>query len=93
LPRCIDESIAGVWLTPLLNKGEIAGALRVADRRHLTIGGTKDRHWLPETLAGTDASVLSIDGADHALLHDDWRESMRIQSEVIAQVAAHVGQL
>ncbi len=26
LPRCIDERIAGVWLTPLLNRSEVAAA-------------------------------------------------------------------
>lgn len=90
LPRCISGGIAGVWLTPLLNKTEVAAALLSADRRHLAIGGTKDRHWMPETVEGTNAKMIAFDNVDHALLHDDWRTSMKIHSEVAAEVDAHV---
>jgi hypothetical protein len=93
LPRCVDEGIAGVWLTPLLNKTEILNALLSADRRHLAIGGTKDRHWLPASVQRTQATLLSIDDVDHALLHVDWQESMRIHSGVAARIARHVEQL
>jgi hypothetical protein len=93
LPRCVEEGIAGVWLTPLLNKTEIRNALLSADRRHLAIGGTKDRHWLPASAQGTQATVLSIDDVDHGLLHDDWQESMGIHSGVAARIARHIQQL
>ena len=90
LPRCIDEGIAGVWLTPLLNETEIARALRSADRRHLAVGGTKDRHWIPEAVHGTDSQMIAFEGVDHALLHEDWRVSMQMQSDVVSAVDAHV---
>lgn len=90
LPRCIDEGIAGVWLTPLLNKTEVASALRAADHRHLAIGGTKDRHWIPEAVQGTNAKMIAFDDVDHALLHDDWRTSMKLHSDSAAEVDTHV---
>lgn len=93
LPRCVDQNIAGVWLTPLLNKSEIAAALLAAHRSHLAIGGTKDRHWLPQMVAGTEADLLTIEDTDHALLHSDWRESMRIHADVASRVATHISQL
>ncbi|MEW1962275.1 hypothetical protein AB0269_07435 [Microbacterium sp. NPDC077644] len=93
LPRCISRGIAGVWLTPLLNMTEVATALLSADRRHLAIGGTKDRHWIPETVQGTNAKLITLDDVDHALLHDDWRTSMQLHSDVAAEVDAHVQEL
>ncbi|MGO2930922.1 hypothetical protein [Microbacterium sp. KRD172] len=93
LPRCIDENIAGVWLTPLLNRSEVAAALLTADRRHLAVGGTNDRHWIPEAVQGTAAELVSVEGADHALLHDDWRESMRTSNDIAERIAAHLASL
>jgi len=93
LPRCVDQGIPGIWLTPLLNRSDIAASLRTADRRHLAIGGTNDRYWVPDAVVGTEAELVCIEGADHALLHDDWQQSMRTSNDVAAQVAAHLVRL
>lgn len=93
LPKCVDGGIPGVWLTPLLNRSEVSTALQACDRRHLAIGGTEDRQWMPEMVAGTDAQLVTIEGADHSLLHDDWRQSMRTSADVAARIAAHLARL
>ncbi|HCS60239.1 MAG TPA: hypothetical protein DIW46_02415 [Microbacterium sp.] len=90
LPRSVDAGIAGVWLTPLLNVPEIAAALKRADARHLVVGGTADRHWIPSELTETGAQVHEVPGADHSLRQPDWQDSLTIQAQVFTRVADHI---
>lgn len=94
-PLCVSESIPGIWLTPLLNVDPLVDALREADGDQLLIGGTADRHWLPERLGeDPDATVFSVAGAGHALRVDgDWLGSLEAQRLVLKRIATHVNAL
>jgi hypothetical protein len=67
LPWARRESIAGVWLTPLLTEEPVAAALRGATAADLAIGGELDAFWDPDAVAGTAARLRSVPGAGHAL--------------------------
>lgn len=90
LPHSIDQGIPGVWLTPLLNRVSVAAALSLADHRHLAVGGTADRHWMPDAVASTGADLLEVPGADHSLRHTNWRRSLEVQVGVLDHVSDHI---
>jgi pimeloyl-ACP methyl ester carboxylesterase len=92
LPWARREGIPGVWLTPLLTEQPVSEALRAATSADLAIGGEADAFWLPDRAGPTDARLISVPGAGHALtLPGDWRGSVDLQSGILAQVAAHLG--
>lgn len=90
LPRAIRRGLPGVWLTPLLNRPEVAAALSQADHHHLAVGGTGDRHWMPGAASGSHARLIEVPDADHSLRGSDWRRSLELQTAVFEQINAHL---
>lgn len=90
LPHAVEHGIPGIWLTPLLNRPAVAEALAHADARHLAVGGTRDRHWIPEAVTDTKAALLEIPNADHALRVEEWRGSLDAQSAIFERIADHI---
>ncbi|MGY1551744.1 hypothetical protein ACW5CM_08155 [Microbacterium sp. A588] len=93
LPYAVTRGIPGIWLTPLLNRSAVAEAVSLADARHLAVGGTRDRHWIPDAITGTRATLLEIPDANHSLRLADWRSSLAVQSTIFEQVAMHISRL
>lgn len=67
LPETLE--LPAIWLTPLLNFGDVVQALGRRSAPSLVVGGTNDDpHWIPAAAAGLQhAEILEIEGADHGL--------------------------
>lgn len=64
-----------VWLTPLMTEVAVRNALENSANATLAIGGTNDPWWTPPH-ARTGLQAVEIVGADHALHHPDWIDSI-----------------
>lgn len=92
LPWARQHRVPGVWLTPVLTDPLIRSALADAGPEDLAIGGDRDELWLPESLAGTAAHLVTVPGANHSLeIEGDWRASLAAQSDVFTAIAIHLG--
>ncbi|MBT2501406.1 hypothetical protein [Curtobacterium sp. ISL-83] len=91
LPWAVRNGIDGVWLTPVLTRPEVLGALLTAGDGSVAVGGGADALWEPSRTATTNARLVTIAGADHALeVPGDWRRSQRLQSEILDLVDARI---
>jgi hypothetical protein len=84
------ERLPAVWLTPLIGPGSgvserVADGLRSGSAHRLLVGGTADPSWdgkVAEAL--TDAEVLELADADHALeVADDVARSLAYLGRVV----------
>ena len=67
-PLATREALPAIWLTPLLNRPEVAGALSAATRATLIVGSPADPTWGEGSLPQAEAlEVLELDGLDHSL--------------------------
>lgn len=70
-----ERGYDAIWLTPLLTRPWLVEAIGSNPGRQLLVGGTADDLWdadVATDLAGPGrVDVLQVDGADHAMLHDD----------------------
>jgi len=81
--------LPGVWLTPVLDRPDVADPLAVYPAPALLVGGTADRFWDPEVAARAAADVLELPGADHSLvLPRSWEESHELERTVVDVVRA-----
>ncbi|MEZ0494329.1 alpha/beta hydrolase [Kineococcus sp. TBRC 1896] len=69
LPVVADRGLAGIWLTPLLDRPEVGLAAARSHPRTLLVGGTADPSWNRTLAHESDREVLEFDGADHSLEH------------------------
>ncbi|WP_297360130.1 hypothetical protein [Mycetocola sp.] len=54
----------------------------------MAIGGDADGLWLPDRVAGTPASVVTVPGAGHSLtVAGNWRKSLALQSDALETIA------
>jgi hypothetical protein len=63
-----DRELPAVWLTPLLDRPEVAAAITRATRPVLLFGGTDDPTWRPEAVG--DSALIDfheLAGHDHSL--------------------------
>ncbi|HEY9293988.1 MAG TPA: hypothetical protein VIP98_22125 [Microlunatus sp.] len=67
MPVAAASVLPGIWLTPLLTEPEIGKLARRLGPEHLLIGGTADPYWDQQIVESTQAQVLQIPDADHAL--------------------------
>jgi hypothetical protein len=93
MPLCLGTRTAGIWLTPLLNNPRIASATADLDHRHLLVGGTADRAWVPALAEGSSATHLSIDGANHSLEHSDAEASVGVLAQVLRSISGFLDAL
>jgi hypothetical protein len=91
LPWAVREGVPGVWLTPVLTETALSEALASADATHLAVGGSQDPMWVPESAAGTRATLSTIPGADHRLeVADGWQASLDVQRNLMTSISEHV---
>jgi hypothetical protein len=79
-----------VWLTPLLGRPEIAGAIRSAGAPTLLIGSRDDPSW-GDGFESDDPAVRSLEfgGLDHSLqVSGDPEASLAVLREVTARVSS-----
>lgn len=94
LPEAVDRDLPGVWLTPVLERAEVAAAVRALTAPSLVVGGTADELWDPTLTAGPGARVLEIEGADHSLeLGTDVDRSLAALRQVVDAMASFVAGL
>ncbi|MFF0821704.1 alpha/beta hydrolase [Micromonospora haikouensis] len=67
-PFAADRGVPAIWLTPLLHRAEVTGALARATAPFLLVGGTADPSWDGVAARRLSPHVLEVDGADHSLL-------------------------
>lgn len=78
------NDVPGVWLTPVLTDDVVRDALAAVGFPHVAVGGSADPMWQPGRVARTEARLVTVDGADHALeVPGDWRRSQRLQADVL----------
>jgi hypothetical protein len=79
-----------VWLTPLLDRVEIAEALRATTSPTLIVGSPADPSWGEGTVPENPAlEVLELPGLDHSLqVSGDPAASLDVLREVTARVAS-----
>jgi hypothetical protein len=84
-----------VWLTPLLNRPEIAEAIGSATAPALLVGSRADPTWSEGTVPENDAlEVLELDGLDHSLqVSRDPLLSLDVLRDVTARVGAFLARL
>jgi hypothetical protein len=94
LPWASANGVPGVWLTPVLADDEIRVALAGASADHLAIGGDRDELWAPAAALVTEATLVTVPGADHSLLIEgDWTASLDAQTDVLGRIASWVAAL
>ncbi len=94
LPWAQRNGVPGVWLTPVLSSDAIRRALRAATGADMAIGGDADELWIPESVAGTEARLVTVPGADHGLtIPGDWELSVAVQTRLFADISRHVRSL
>ena len=84
-----------VWLTPLLDRPEVAGAIGSATAPTLLVGSTADPTWaggaVPENAS---VEVLELEGLDHSLqVSRDPIASVDVLRDVTARVGAFLERL
>lgn len=67
-PLVVERELPAIWLTPLLDRPEVHGAIARTTRPTLIVGGGADPTWQPDSV-GTNALVLQqeLAGHDHSL--------------------------
>ncbi|MGV8911702.1 MAG: hypothetical protein ACOH14_03720 [Rhodoglobus sp.] len=92
LPWARSNDISGIWMTPVLTDERVRQALIEASPADLAIGGGADPVWLPDTIAATRATVISVPHATHSLaIPGDWRASLEAQHTAFESIAGHLG--
>ena len=84
-----------IWVTPLLNRPELAAAIGSAGAPTLLVGSTADPTWadgvVPE---GESIEVMQLDGLDHSLQASaDPLASLDVLRDVTARVGAFLERL
>jgi hypothetical protein len=70
-PLVAERGLPAVWLTPLLNRPEVVGALEAGTARALLVGSPADPTWGEGTVPeGVSLEVLELPGLDHSLQVD-----------------------
>ena len=65
-PLVAERGLPAVWLTPLLNRAEVAAALEAATAPALLIGSPADPTWSEGTVP-EGPEVVELEGLDHSL--------------------------
>ena len=83
-----------VWLTPLLNQPEVAGAIASATAPTLLVGSTADPTWAGGAPDTEVVEVLELEGLDHSLqVTGDPTASVAVLGDVTARVGALLARL
>lgn len=86
VPWAAERGYPGIWLTPVLQRDEIANGLATYPAPSLVVGGTDDRAcWRSDAPVSGDR--VEVEGADHSIeIGEDWRASMDAHRTVMDAV-------
>jgi hypothetical protein len=94
-PLAAERGLPAVWLTPLLDRPEVVGALEAATAPALLVGSPADPTWgegvVPE---GASIEVLELEGLDHSLeVAGDPLASLDVLRRVTERVGLFLGRI
>jgi hypothetical protein len=94
-PLAAERGLPAVWLTPLLDRPEVVGALEAATAPALLVGSPADPTWgegaVPE---GVSLEVLELEGLDHSLQVDgDPLASLDVLRGVTERIGEFLGRI
>ena len=94
-PLVADRGLPAVWLTPLLNRPEVARALEAATAPALLVGSPADPTWGEGTAPeGVSLEVLELPGLDHSLQVDgDPLASLDVLRRVTERIGEFLGRI
>lgn len=86
IPVAAEQSIPGVWLTPLLGRPEVRAAIRQLPPTTLLVGGTADETWDGEAARASGSRMHEVPDGDHVLeiAGDPVRSVDALRSVVVA---------
>jgi hypothetical protein len=88
------RDLPAVWLTPLLDRTDVAEAIGSVSAPTLLVGSPADPAWGPGPPAAAALQVLTLDGLDHSLqVADDPLASLDVLRTVTESVSAFLDRL
>jgi hypothetical protein len=85
-PLVAERSLPAVWLTPLLDRPDIASAISPPA---LLVGSRADPTWADGPRADADVDVMEFEGLDHSLqVRNDPLASLEVLRSVVERIAA-----
>jgi hypothetical protein len=86
IPVAAEQSIPGVWLTPLLGRPEVRAAMRQLPAPTLLVGGAADETWDREAARASGLQLHEVPDGDHVLeiTGDPVRSVDALRSVVVA---------
>jgi hypothetical protein len=92
-PLVAERGLPAVWLTPLLDRAEVVGALEASPAPALLIGSPADPTWGEGTVP-VSPEVLELDGLDHSLqVEGDPLASLDVLRRVTERVGEFLGRI
>jgi hypothetical protein len=92
-PLVAERGLPAVWLTPLLNRPEVAAALQAATGPALLVGSPADPTWGDGTVPD-GPEILELEGLDHSLqVEGDPVASLDVLRRVTERIGAFLGRL
>jgi hypothetical protein len=92
-PLVTERGLPAVWLTPLLNRPDVASALAAASGPALLVGSPADPTW-GEGSVPSGPEVLELDRLDHSLqVKGDPLASLEVLRRVTKRIGAFLGRL
>jgi hypothetical protein len=88
-PLAAERGLPALWLTPLLGRPEVVGALNAARAPALLIGSKADPTWADGELPANDLlEIVELEGLDHSLqVEGDPLASLDVLRNVTERVA------
>jgi hypothetical protein len=92
-PLAAERGLPAVWLTPLLNRPEVASALSAATAPALLVGSPADPTWGDGTVP-EGPEVLELEGLDHSLqVEGDPMASLDVLRRVTERIGEFLGRI
>jgi hypothetical protein len=94
-PLVAERGLPAVWLTPLLDRPEVVGALEATSAPALLVGSRADPTWGEGTVPeGGPLEVLELEGLDHSLqVEGDPLASLDVLRRVTERIWEFLGRI